>query len=77
MDEQTEKRIFETVDRALSLFDKYIERKYPEIKEKDGELWRKGDPAPEPQTVEEYRDLPREGQGRFQQAIAAANRNRD
>lgn len=77
MDEQTEKRIFDTVDRALNLFEKWIERKYPVQEDKDGEVWRKGDPLPEPKTVEEYREFPREGKGRFQEAIDAAQRNRD
>lgn len=77
MDEQTEKRVFDTVDRALNLFELWITRKYPEVKDKDGEVWRKGDPLPEPQTVEEYREFPREGKGRFQEAIDAAQRNRD
>lgn len=76
MDEQTEKRIFDTVDRALNLFELWITRKYPVKEEKDGEVWRKGDPLPEPQTVAEYREFPREGKGRFQEAIDAAQRNR-
>lgn len=77
MDEQTDKRIFDTIDRALKLFELWITLKYTVQEEKDGEVWRKGDPLPEPQTVAEYREFPREGKGRFQEAIDAAQRNRD
>jgi hypothetical protein len=76
LDAQTETKIFDFLDRALNLFDKWIERKYPIQKEQDGEVWRKGDPLPQPQTAEEYREFPSDQPGRFQQAIDAANRNR-
>ena len=72
LDEQTKTKLIEMADRALNLFDKWIERRYPQQKEQQSEVWRKGDPLPEPQTVEEYRDFPREGPGRFQQAINSA-----
>jgi hypothetical protein len=62
-------------DRLLNLFEKYIDRRYPEQKEEKSEVWRKGEPLPEPQTAGEYRDFPRDQPGRFQQAIRAAHRN--
>jgi hypothetical protein len=67
--------MFELFDRALSLLDKWIDRRYPVIQEPHGEVWRQGDPLPEPKTAEEYRDFPRDQPGRFTQAIAAAQRN--
>ena len=76
MDEKTQTKIFEFLDRALTLLDKLIERKYPEQKVQNGEVWKKGEPLPEPTTIAEYRDFPRDQPGRFQQAITAANRGR-
>jgi hypothetical protein len=75
LDVQTLNRICDIANRSLDLFDKWIERKYPIQKEQDGEVWRKGDPLPEPKTPEEYREFPEGQPGRFQQAIAAARRS--
>lgn len=74
MEPSTEERILGIADRLLTLFDKWIDRKYPEQKETHGEVWRKGDPLPEPKTAQEYRDFPRDAPGRFQQAIDRARR---
>lgn len=76
MDER-ETKIFKLLDRALTLFDKWIERKYPVQKEEHGELWKKGEPLPEPKTPEEYRDFPRDQPGRFERAIQEARRIRN
>ena len=75
MEQATQERFLTIADRALNLFDKWIDRKYPIQKEQDGEVWRKGDPLPEPKTPAEYRDFPGDQPGRFQQAIAAARRS--
>lgn len=72
MDEPTQTKIFNIADQLLSLFDKWIDRKYPEQKEQHGEVWKKGDRLPEPQTSQEYRDFPRDAPGRFQEAINRA-----
>ena len=75
--ELDENRIFEIADRALNLLELWITRKYPVVEEAHGEVWKKGDPLPEPQSIEEYRDFPRDQPGRFSTAIAAARANRD
>ena len=77
MQTETQERLLSLADRLISLLDKWIERKYPVQEDPEGEVWKKGDPLPEPQTVEEYRDFPRDGlPGRFQQAIANAQKSR-
>lgn len=74
MEEQTQTKIFSLADRTLNLFELWITRKYPIVEEPHGEVWKKGDPLPEPQTEQEYRDFPRDQPGRFSAAIAAARR---
>ncbi len=77
MDER-ETKIFEFLDRALNLVELWINRKYPEQKEEpNGEVWKRGEPLPEPKTPKEYEEFPRDQPGRFERAIQAARSARD
>lgn len=82
MDEKTIEiidRTFALCYRFADLFDKYIDRRYPEVKEVPNVegIWIKGEPLPEPQSKEEYARFPADQPGRFERAIAAAKRARD
>lgn len=71
-------RLLPLIERALTLADKYIDRKYPEQEKVNvtSELWRQGDPLPEPQTKAEYEGFPADQPGRFTRAIEQARRDR-
>jgi hypothetical protein len=72
----SDEQVVTLINRALDIFELYVNRKYPEIKEaQSGEVWKKGDPLPQPQSVEEYRNFPPNQEGRFSRAIAAARRD--
>jgi len=77
VDEKTIDRLFALAYRYADLFEMYVNRRYPEQKVQDGEVWKQGDPLPEPKTLQEYRDFPVDQPGRFQQAIAAARKHDD
>jgi hypothetical protein len=72
-------KVLPLIERVFKLFDKYIDRKYPEQKDPvnvEG-VWKQGQPLPEPKTPQEYRDYPSDQPGRFATAIANARRNVD
>jgi len=69
-------RLFPLFERALVLADKWIDRKYPVPTEISSELWKQGEPLPQPKTQAEYEAFPSDQPGRFQQAIAQARKDR-
>lgn len=79
MDEKTIDRLFALSYELTRLFEKFIDRKYPEQKEipnVEG-VWIKGEPLPEPQTKADYAAFPADQPGRFERAIAAARHHGD
>lgn len=73
-------RLLPLAERTLTLWEKWIDRKYPSPltnRVEESIVWKRGDPIREPQTAEEYRQFPTDQPGRFTRAIESARRERD
>jgi hypothetical protein len=71
-------RLLPLAERCLTLWELYINRKYPPPPAAiEGTVWKKGDPLREPQNKAEYEAFPSDQPGRFSRAISAARADLD